>query len=78
MVAVKEKYQGTSIGSYMIANCLNELRSNTKRSSHIVGLTTQLPQNETFYTRLGFKTIEEGNVQFKQECYYNYNMKLIL
>ena len=76
MVAVREEYRGAGIGSFMIANCLEELRS-TEKKGHIVGLTTQLPENVTFYTRLGFQKLDEGEVQFKQDCYYNYNMKLV-
>ena len=77
MVAVREEYRGHGIGSFMIANCLEELRSAEKKG-HIVGLTTQLPENVTFYTRLGFQKLDEGEVQFKQDCYYNYNMRLDL
>lgn len=77
MVAVKEDYRGTGIGSLMIMSCLKELRS-AERKCPIVGLTTQLPENVTFYSRLGFQKLDEGEVQFKQDCYYNYNMKLDL
>ncbi|MDH6306704.1 putative N-acetyltransferase YhbS [Parabacteroides sp. PF5-5] len=77
MVAIKEEYRGTGIGSFMITHSLDELRQ-AKGKSHIVGLTTQLPENVTFYSRLGFQKLDEGEVQFKQEHYYNYNMKLDL
>lgn len=77
MVAVKADYQGSGIGSYMIDNCLQKLRS-INRICHTVGLTTQLPENVTFYTRLGFQKLNEGEIQLKKGCYYNYNMKLDL
>lgn len=77
MVAVKVNYQGSGIGSYMIDNCLQKLRS-INRICHTVGLTTQLPENVTFYTRLGFQKLDEGEIQLKKGCYYNYNMKLDL
>lgn len=77
MVAIKEEYRGTGIGSFMITHCLNELRS-TERECHTVGLTTQLPENVTFYSRLGFEKLDEGEVRFMEDRYYNYNMKLDL
>ena len=77
MVAIKEEYRGNGIGSYMIKNCIEELKS-AESKCHIVGLTTQLPENVTFYSRLGFQMLDEGEVQFKQDRYYNYNMKLDL
>ena len=77
MVAVKANHQGSGIGSYMIDNCLQKLRS-INRICHTVGLTTQLPENVTFYTRLGFQKLDEGEIQLKKGCYYNYNMKLNL
>ncbi|SBW00522.1 GNAT family N-acetyltransferase [uncultured Dysgonomonas sp.] len=77
MVAIKANYQGSGIGSYMIDNCLQKLRS-INRICHIVGLTTQLSENVIFYTRLGFQKLDEGEIQLKKGCYYNYNMKLDL
>lgn len=77
MVAIKANYQGSGIGSYMIDDCLQKLRS-INRICHIVGLTTQLPENVTFYNRLGFLKLDEGEIQLKKGCYYNYNMKLDL
>lgn len=77
MVALKEEYRGTGIGSFMITACLDELKL-VERDCNIVGLTTQLPENVTFYNRLGFQKLEEGEVQFKQDSYYNYNLKLDL
>ena len=77
MVVVKEEYRGTGIGSFMIKNCIEELRLAEKKCN-IVGLTTQLPENVTFYSRLGFQTLDEGEVRFKHNSYYNYNMKLDL
>lgn len=77
MVAVKANYQGSGIGSYMIDDCLQQLRS-INRICHIIGLTTQLPENVIFYTRLGFQKLDEGEIHQKKGSYYNYNMKLDL
>ena len=62
MVAVKANYQGLGFGSYMIDACLQNLRF-IDRKCNIVGLTTQLPENVTFYTRLGFQKLNEGEIQ---------------
>ena len=75
MVVIKEEYRGSGIGTFMINGCIDELRS-TEKNCHILGLTTQLPENVTFYSRLGFQTLNEGEVRYKQDRYYNYNMKL--
>ena len=77
MVVVNKNYQGMGIGSYMIKNCLKELKS-VDKECYLLGLTTQLPENLAFYTRLGFQKLNEGEVQFMQHRYYNYNMKLDL
>ena len=77
MVVVKEEFRGTGIGSYAIKNCLNELHQ-LKRDCHLLGLTTQLPENVSFYSRLGFELIDEGSVHFRESHYYNYNMKYVL
>jgi predicted N-acetyltransferase YhbS len=78
MVAVKEKYRGKGIGSFSIRSCLDEL-SETKRNCNLLGLTTQLPENVVFYSRLGFEKINDGEVFFNKKVhYYNCNMKLNL
>jgi GNAT superfamily N-acetyltransferase len=77
MVAVKKEYRGTGIGSFMIKDCIKQLRSEEKKC-RVIGLTTQLPENVTFYTQLGFQKLDEGKVQYKQDHYYNYTMKLDL
>lgn len=74
MVAIKQEYRGEGIGSFMIRNCIDELKSR-ERKCHLVGLTTQLPENVTFYAKLGFQKLNEGEVQFKESRYYNYNIK---
>ena len=76
-VVVKEEYRGAGIGSFMIKNCIDELKA-AKKKCQVLGLTTQLPENVTFYSRLGFQTLNEGEVLFKRNRYYNYNMKLDL
>jgi predicted GNAT family N-acyltransferase len=73
MVVVKKEYRGLGVGSYAINSCLNELSST--KNCHQIGLTTQLPENVTFYSRLGFEKIDEGEVCFKKSRYYNYNMR---
>ncbi len=77
MVAIKQEYRGEGIGSFMIRNCIDELKSR-ERKCHLVGLTTQLPENVTFYAKLGFQKLNEGEVQFKENRYYNYNIKFDL
>jgi GNAT superfamily N-acetyltransferase len=77
MVVVKESYRRTGIGSFAVKNCLDELRT-TKSNCHILGLTTQLPENVSFYSRLGFEIIDEGEVHFKKNRYYNCNMKYVI
>ncbi len=74
MVAIKQEYRGGGIGSFMIRNCIDELKSR-ERKCHLVGLTTQLPENVTFYAKLGFQKLNEGEVQFKENRYFNYNIK---
>jgi GNAT superfamily N-acetyltransferase len=77
MVAVKKEYKGKGIGSFAIKSCLNELR-NTKKNGHLLGLTTQLPENVSFYSHLGFEKIDDGEVFFNRKIhYYNCNMKYI-
>jgi N-acetylglutamate synthase-like GNAT family acetyltransferase len=75
MVVVKEKYRRKGIGSFAVSSCLNEWLQ-TERRCHVLGLTTQLPENVSFYSRLGFEKIDEGEVSFSRKIhYYNCNMK---
>lgn len=74
MVVVKETYRGQGVGSFAIRSCLNELHQ-TKHNCNILGLTTQLPQNVSFYSNLGFELIDEGEIYFNKTSYYNYNMR---
>jgi ribosomal protein S18 acetylase RimI-like enzyme len=77
MVAVKKEYKGKGIGSFAVKSCLNELR-NTKTNGHLLGLTTQLPENVSFYSRLGFEKIDEKEIFFNRKIhYYNCNMKYV-
>ncbi|MDR1553066.1 MAG: GNAT family N-acetyltransferase [Prevotellaceae bacterium] len=76
MVVIKEEYRGKGIGSFAVKKQLNEL-SETDKNRRIVGLTTQLPENVMFYSRLGFKNIGEGYIIFKENKYYNWNMKFV-
>jgi N-acetylglutamate synthase-like GNAT family acetyltransferase len=78
MVVVKEKYRRNGVGSFAVQSCLNGLLA-TERNCHLLGLTTQLPENAVFYSRLGFEKIDEGEVFFNKKIhYYNCNMKYVL
>ncbi|MDR2385924.1 MAG: GNAT family N-acetyltransferase [Tannerella sp.] len=77
MVVVKEQYRGMGIGSFAIKSCLDELLE-AKKDCHLLGLTTQLPENVSFYSRLGFEIIGEGEIYIKKSHYYNWNMKYVL
>lgn len=77
IVVIKEEYRGMGVGSYAIRNCLESL-SLIERDCNIVGLTTQLPENVSFYSKLGFEKIGEGEISFKNDKYYNYNMKYVI
>ena len=75
MVVIKKEYRGGGIGSYAIKQAIKELVSSNP-SCNLLGLTTQLPENVIFYSRLGFSQLDEGYIDFKVDRYYNYNMKL--
>jgi ribosomal protein S18 acetylase RimI-like enzyme len=75
MVVIRERYRGAGIGSYAIKYAVQELVSSNP-ACNLIGLTTQLPENVAFYSRLGFDKIDEGYIDFKRDRYYNYNMKL--
>lgn len=77
MVAIRENYRGTGLGSMMLGNCLGKLKEE-KETCSVVGLTTQLPENVEFYSRLGFRLLDEKEIQFRESKYYNYNMRLDL
>lgn len=74
MVVVEKEYRGLGVGSYAIENCLRNL-SASKRNCNLIGLTTQLAENVVFYSKSGFEKIDEGEVVFQNNRYYNYNMK---
>lgn len=77
MVVVKEEYRRTGVGAFAVGSCLDELRR-TEKTCHLLGLTTQLAENVSFYSRLGFETVNEGDVRFKKSHYHNWNMKYVL
>ncbi|MDR1198254.1 MAG: GNAT family N-acetyltransferase [Prevotellaceae bacterium] len=77
MVVIKREYRGKGIGSYVIRSVIQELAS-SEPACGLLGLTTQLSENKAFYSRLGFVTLDEGYVDFKEDKYYNYTMKLNL
>jgi hypothetical protein len=77
MVTVRKEYRGTGIGTYAINCAVQELISSNP-VCNLDGLTTQLPENVIFYSRLGFDRLDEGCVDFKGDKYFNCNMKLIL
>lgn len=75
MVVIQKEYRGSGIGSYAIKQAIEELVSSNP-SCNLLALTTQLPENVVFYSRLGFNLLDEGYIDFKRDRYYNYNMKL--
>lgn len=77
MVVIRNEYRGAGIGSYAIKHAIEELISSNPACNSI-GLTTQLPENVVFYSRLSFEKLDEGYVYFKGDKYYNYNMKLTI
>lgn len=77
MVVIKEEYRGKGVGSFALKHTINKLVSSNP-ACRIIGLTTQLPENEVFYSRLGFETLDEGYITFRESKYYNYNMQLKL
>ena len=77
MVVIKEEYRGRGIGSDAIQYAIRELMASNP-TCNLIGLTTQLPENLTFYSRLGFDKLDEGYIYFKGDKYYNYNMKITL
>ena len=74
MVAIKEEYRGKGTGSMVLKKVINDL-INSSPLCRTIGLTTQLPENVVFYSRLGFTKLDEGYVTFRENKYYNYNMK---
>jgi len=77
MVVIREEYRGKGVGSYAIKYAIREFIASNP-FCNIIGLTTQLPENTVFYSRLGFILLDEGFIDFKGDRYYNYNMKLTL
>lgn len=74
MVVIKEEYRGKGVGSAALKRTIDNLIG-SRPVCRTIGLTTQLPENVTFYSRLGFDVLDEGDVVFKESRYYNYNMK---
>ncbi len=77
MVVVREEYRGCGIGSLMVRHAIGRLAASGS-ACRLLGLTTQLPENVLFYSRLGFERLGEGYVTFRENRYYNCNMKLDL
>lgn len=77
MVVIKEEYRGKGIGTSALKRAIDEL-TGYNPDCRVLGLTTQLPENVTFYSRLGFHTLDEGYVTFRESKYYNYNMSFNL
>ncbi|MDR3058593.1 MAG: GNAT family N-acetyltransferase [Prevotella sp.] len=74
MVVIKEEYRGKGIASFALKQTINNL-IDSNPTCRVIGLTTQLPENVVFYSRLGFNKLDEGYVTFKESKYYNYTMK---
>jgi len=77
MVVIKEEYRGKGVGSYVIRDAIKRLIA-SNHTCKTVGLTTQLPENVTFYSRLGFEILDNEPARFKEDEYFNCNMKLDL
>jgi ribosomal protein S18 acetylase RimI-like enzyme len=77
MVVIREDFRGTGIGSHAIEYAIREVISSNS-GCKLMGLTTQLPENVSFYSRLGFEKLDEGYIDFKGDRYYNYTMKRCL
>jgi GNAT superfamily N-acetyltransferase len=77
MVVVKKEYRGAGVGTYALKDAIQRL-TDSDPACKTVGLTTQLPENVTFYSRLGFDKLDEGYANFKGDEYFNCNMKLDL
>ena len=77
MVVIRKEYRGAGIGSDAIKQAIRELISSNP-DCNLIGLTTQLPENTVFYSRLGFDKLDEGCIHFKGDSYYNYNMQLTI
>jgi len=74
MVVIKKEFRGTGIGSYAIRQCLQNVKDSYP-DVLTIGLTTQLPENIIFYSKLGFEQIDEGEIPFFKDSYYNYTLK---
>ncbi|MDR0657420.1 MAG: GNAT family N-acetyltransferase [Mediterranea sp.] len=77
MVVIKKEYRGAGVGTYVLKKAIQRL-IDSNPTCRTVGLTTQLPENVTFYSRLGFDKLDEGYASFKGDEYFNCNMKLDL
>lgn len=77
MVAIREEYRGSGIGTFALSGAIRELIG-SKPNFRLLGLTTQLPENVVFYSRLGFQKLDEDCIDFKGDKYYNCTMKLNL
>lgn len=77
MMVIKEEYRGTGVGSMVLKSTIQEL-INSKPKCRSLGLTTQLPENVVFYSRLGFNKLDMGYIDFKGDSYFNCNMMLKL
>ena len=75
MVVVKKKYRGTGVGTFALTQAIEELQL-SRANCNWIGLTTQLPENITFYSRLGFELLDKGITDFEGDKYFNSNMKL--
>jgi len=77
MVVIKKEYRGTGVGTYALKHAIEKLIS-SRPTCPFMGLTTQLPENVIFYSRLEFSKLDEGLADYKGDTYYNCNMRLKL
>jgi predicted GNAT family N-acyltransferase len=77
MVVVKQNHRGAGVGTYALTDAIQRLIASNP-ACKTIGLTTQLPENVRFYSRLGFDKLDDGYANFKGDKYFNCNMKLDL
>ena len=75
MVVIRQEYRGTGIGTHAIRSAIEGLTASDPVCK-VMGLTTQLPENVVFYSRLGFRTLDDTHADFRGDSYFNCNMKL--
>lgn len=76
-VVIRQEYRGMGIGTYAIRSAIEELTASGP-ACKLMGLTTQLPENVVFYSRLGFSKLDDTHADFRGDRFFNCNMKVDL